>query len=180
MPGVSDHVLVLARVELPTPQESSFVRKVWHYGRANWPLLRRSLRETSWQFLKRDDMNTDDMALFFRDIVMNSANQFIPSRFITNTKSTHPWINSTCLDALKERLLANHTPREADAVRRCSEVFLNERRKFEEQSRIKLLALKPGSKAWWGQTNSLMGKATKCTRIPPLKKDNVWHRSAGE
>ena len=59
----------------------SYMRKVWHYDRANTRLIRRTISEFPWyELLKKHDPNWQ--VEFFNNTILNIMSNFIPNDYI--------------------------------------------------------------------------------------------------
>ena len=82
------------------PKEEQVERELWNWKQANWEGLNEELEHTDW---KRVLFNTEsrepskahaDAAVErFTSYLLDRAKQYVPVRTVTDTKSTHPWLN---------------------------------------------------------------------------------------
>ena len=87
---LADHCGVLARVEVPTPQETVVTREVWCYKRAKWNLLKEKFKKTDWAEVLQGDGHA--AAHNLTDYLLKAAKACIPKRRLNQTKSSHPWL----------------------------------------------------------------------------------------
>ena len=94
----------------------------------------------------------------------------IPEKMIREKKkSTHPWLTDRATNCVAEKMSAVGADREEEAVKRCSQVILEERGEWRRKTREAMKKLKRGCKAWWSKAKKLMSLRQKASGIPALK-----------
>ena len=84
------------------------------------------------------------MAKVFEETIRQTLRELVPTKTISNTSSSHPWLNDRCRSAIDKKLDALGTDQEVIARDHCSQVLLEEHDNFLERTRKKLSKL-PGS-----------------------------------
>ena len=57
---------------------------------------------------------------------------------------------------------------------RCSRILNEERQKYVQRLKEKLMSLPKGSKQWWKINRELLNKKGKVSSIPSLKNEKTW------
>ena len=109
------------------------------------------------------------------DKLVELLDRFVPSKQICALKSSHPWLNDRCRNALARKRAASGTDAFLDARDECSRTLADEYNKYVSRMRARLGELSSSSHAWWRLSDSLMMKRTSASSIPPLKRtDGSW------
>ena len=167
LPPISDHSLVLAELDLEVPESQKRKRKVWKYGQADWDGLRKYFEQIDWGMIVTGDADT--AALSFTDNVLAGARLYIPSKWIEEKKSSHPWLNDRVESMVKRKIDATGTPFARRAIEECSEVMKEEFAKYLEKEKTRLRKVRKGSKGWWSKSRRLLRQKAKICSIPALK-----------
>ena len=110
---------------------------------------------------------------------MEVLESLVPTKTITTSSKTHPWLNDRCRQAIDQKLAAHGTLQEIEMRDRCSQILTEEYDKHLNRVRQKLSRLPRSSRSWWKLANSLAGKRSKSSGIQPLQKpDGEWVRTA--
>ena len=177
--GISDHKVVLGSVDVGVSRQEAASREVFLFGQAPWPAIRKRLQEHKWED-EFADLNADDTAKVFEETILKILRELVPTKIISNTASSHPWLNERCRNAIDRKLDAFGTDQEVSARDHCSKVLLEEHCKYLNRTRKKLSKLPGSSKGWWRLSNALAGKRTKHNGVQPLKKHDGWARTCSE
>ena len=177
--GISDHQVVLGFVDVGVSSQETVSREVFDFGQASWAAIRKRFRDHGWDDAFADS-NADDMAKVFEETIRQTLRELVPTKTISNTSSSHPWLNDRCRSAIDKKLDALGTDQEVIARDHCSQVLLEEHDNFLERTRKKLSKLPGSSKGWWRFSNALAGKRTKTSGVQPLKWNNEWARTSSE
>jgi len=177
LPLIADHKGVLVKLPLPEFLEVQNTRMAWQLSRANWKALERDLRAFDWTMLERG--TAEDALNNFLEILWQSLLKHIPRKQIVNKKSTHPWLNDRCKNAIKKKNSAEGTVHFEKEQRLCTRILGEERAKYIEATKIKLANLPKGSKEWWRINRELMHKKAKVSSIPVLRDSTgTWITNA--
>ena len=151
------------------PKVEEVQRVVCNYKSANWNKLRLDIAAEAWACLQNVDVNTStfDFAGRLRELVYHT----IPKRVMVDVKGTHPWIDQRLLRLVAARNRALGTPEEQRAIQTCSEEMLAARKDYERRTKIALLEMSPGSKAWWKKSWELLNQKATATTIPALRQN---------
>ena len=185
-PQLADHRMVLATVQLEVPKVVEVPRECWVWSKANWGALKDELGKTNWDnllFLGEEafDDLAEEAVRRFTTHVLEVARKHVPVHLRNVKKSTHPWLNQTCLTLVQKARAAENTPEHAERLRECSEGVLAEFHKYVARTKERLKQLPKSSKAWWKLTKNLQNKAEKNSSVPALKReDGTWAQEALE
>ena len=177
LPGVADHRLVTAKLQLTAPKELTLQRLVWDFGKANWTRLKELLAEERWDFL--EVLQPDEGTEVLTAKLLEHLRACVPHRELAEKKRSHPWLTSRVLQLVEEKRAAAGTNQERAAAEACSEGILQEYRSYVQRVRIEMGQLKAGSKKWWIKSQELLqGKGKTCS-IPALKSaQGEWETTA--
>ena len=170
LPKLQDHSLVLATVALGVPREYVEQRERWVYSKANWKGLRRALADTNWNFVEEAE-DTDQAQATLTAQILSTARKYIPVSTEPLKKSTHPWMNTRCLELVASKRAAEGTEAYQRKLEDCSKGVLEEYHKYVEKLRKQLKELPRSSKKWWKLAKcATAGEAVRGS-VPPLKDD---------
>ena len=85
----------------------------------------------------------------FTSYLLDRAKQYVPVRTVTDTKSTHPWLNERCFQAVLKKRAAEGTTEYQACLQERSRTFLEEYRAYVAKTKEKLRSLPRSSKLWW-------------------------------
>ena len=109
--------------------------------------LKGELHAIDWSELKNG--TAEHAVSYFLDVLWTLLIKYIPRKDIECTKSSHPWLNSRCRDALTKKNNAEGTDGYDAISKSCGDVLRDERQKYVERLKAKMTALPRGSKQWW-------------------------------
>lgn len=177
-PSICDHAVVTASFKFNVPLIKHVQRTLWDFKRSNWSKLRSALSDMKWSDVITG--NPDSAAKAFADIILSTASANIPRRIATVAKSSHPWINEKCIEAISKKCQAHGTDTFQEASIRCSQTLQAEFTCFVERCSSTLKSLSKGDKKWWKITRALMFHKNKVSGIPPLfdREEQVWVHEA--
>ena len=102
----------------------------------------------------------------------------IPRKLKRMQKSSLPWLNDTCYQAINAKHEAERSTDYNEIAKHCRHVLLGERQKYMAQLRQKMESLPRSSKRWWSLNKQLLHKQAAPALFPPLKnKAGTWCRS---
>ena len=122
-------------------------RKVWDYKKADWDLLKDSIEEEKWDFLRSLDPNVATVA--FTEKLLAYAEASIGRKNVTETKSTHPWMTPEIVQCIADKHASEGTDQEKHLTEICSQTILEARIAFIQSTRAELKSMKHGSNLWW-------------------------------
>ena len=108
LPQIADHNAVLFETKFSIPVSQFSSRLLWDYSKADWAGLQGHFSSLDWSWI--DDLEPNDAAVRITNIILDSAHKFIPSNSKGTFKSTHPWINSRCVQLVQAKVEAEGTP----------------------------------------------------------------------
>ena len=172
-PKIADHAFIVATISFKVPQRVEVEREFWQFNKADWKGLNTFFNTTDWHTIVGDDVDTATAKI--TDYIISAARRFIPVSLRTVYKSTHPWVNKRCKDAVEAKRNAEGTPSYGDTLKACSEVILEEFNMYVARTREKMKNLPRGSKRWWTMSKTLASRSDKNSNVPPLKTtDKEW------
>ena len=138
LPQIADHKSVL--VELPVPEitEVSISREVWKLKAADWTKINAELVNADWRPLKNG--TAEDGLKYFLDVLWACLITHIPREKVVRKRSSHPWLNSKCREAIHQKNQAENTDTFKAASETCSQTLLEERAKYVEKLKAKFAA----------------------------------------
>ena len=144
LPLIADHNAVLVKLPLPEVLEKSFTRTVWDLRKAEWSAIEHELTVFDWSALRQG--TAEDSLSYFLEVLWNVLIKHIPRKDIVSRKSTHPWMNERCRNALVQKNNAEGTNRfEAERLR-CIQILGEERVSYVQSIKLKLQNLRRHSK----------------------------------
>ena len=172
LPLIADHNAVLVKLPLPEVLEKSFTRTVWDLRKAEWSAIEHELTVFDWSALRQG--TAEDSLSYFLEVLWNVLIKHIPRKDIVSRKSTHPWLNERCRNALVQKNNAEGTNRfEAERLR-CIQILGEERVSYVQSIKLKLQNLRRHSKQWWRINRELLRKKASMSSIPTLRDESGW------
>ena len=172
-PPISDHNLVIAKINLKVPERERFSSEVWQFRNADWESLCNKLWETNWDYF--NDLDPHLAATSLNNAILDAADECIPKRILQETKSTHPWLNDKIEQLVDEKRKAQGTPQEREASEACSAGILQEHQAYARKCAEDLRSLKPGNKSWWAKARQSKDLKPKLSSIPALNdEEGQW------
>ena len=178
LPQIADHNAVLFETKFSIPVSQFSSRLLWDYSKADWAGLQVHFSSLDWSWI--DDLEPNDAAVRITDIILDSAHKFIPSNSKGTFKSTHPWINSRCVQLVQAKVEAEGTPLYRETAELCSRGLLEEYFKYIERTRTLLKSLPSGSKLYWKVSKRLLMRPESCSTLPTLRDNDGWARTSQE
>ena len=184
-PGLSDHSVVVGTIDVAVESKQEHSRELYDFGKASWTSIRSSLRDTGWDAIFAET-TVDTAAALLEDRLLSVLDATVPRKVVREAKSTHPWLNDTCRHAIGEKVSAVGTPMETMKRDECTNVLLQEQRKYVARIKDKLRRMPQSSRGWWRLAKALAGKRSKAVSVQALKAEtsdasaNTWARKAGK
>ena len=150
------------------PVYESITRTVWDFQRAHWEKLREHLRNIDWASLLNEQEVDESVERFCRKI-QTECEEHIPRKIISNSKTSHRWLDEECYEAIRRKCAASGTDEFGSAERDSSEVLKRAFLSYQNDLRERLSNLKSSSKEWWRLNRELLNRKCKPSSIPPLK-----------
>ena len=172
LPKVADHSMLLVTLEIPHPSARFITRQVWDFKKADWDGLKTSIRNIEWHALLNG--GADEAARTMTETLLSNARRFIPQRQLREEKSSHPWINDRCREAISVKNQADGSDKFKAACESCTVILQQEYAKYLQSLQDRLKGLPKMSKQWWDVNRQLMHNAPARETIPPLKVDGDW------
>ena len=96
------HQIIYCNINFNMPSAPSYIRKVWHYNRANTRLIRRTISEFPWYgHLKNHDPNWQVEC--FNNTILNIMSNIIQNDYIKIQPKDPPWITSEIKRLIKKQ-----------------------------------------------------------------------------
>jgi len=171
-PQIADHRAILIRLPFPEISEVTVARTVWLLKKADWNSLEEELGKIHWDPLQRG--TAEDALNYFLDVLWTSLLKHIPRKAIQTKHSSHPWLNSRCREAIALKNASEGTDAFPTADAQCSQVLREERAKYVEKLKAKLVSLPRSSKQWWRINRELLHRKAKPSSIPPMRDGSAW------
>ena len=176
------HCPVFGILKFSKPKVKAFKRHIWSYDKGNYELLRNKARDTDWDSLR--DENIDTYATNISNSILAIASERIPNKSITVKPSDPPWITSGLERQIRKRRRAyrkakatNQSHHWAKFKRLRNEVTTLIRHcKQQHTDKItqKLKSENLSSKDWWSTLKAFISPHTH-SDIPPLESNgNVY------
>ena len=121
-----------------------------------------------------NNMNVDEMERYLHAKINEVVLRYVPRRIIRESRSAHPWMNETCLNAIRVKLAKTGSDEQVFAASECSRILFAEYLAYVCRTRDKLRTVKRGSKLWWELTSEITCASTKCSQNPALKSLTGW------
>ena len=164
------------------PKVRAFKRHIWSYDKGNYELLRNKARDTDWDSLR--DENIDTYATNISNSILTIASECIPNKSITVIPSDPPWITSGLKRQIRKRRRAyrkakatNQSHHWAKFKRLRNEVttlIRNCKQQHTNKITQKLKSENLSSKDWWSTLKAFISPHTH-SDIPPLESNgNVY------
>ena len=158
-PIIANHNAVLVQLPLPEVFEKSFTRAVWDLRRVDSSKIEHELTVFDWSSLRQG--TAEESLNYFLEVLWNLLIKYIPRKDIVSRKSTHPWLNERCRNALVQKNGAERTSRFEAERFRCIQIFGEERAK-----QLKLQNLRRHNKQWWRINRELFRKKASMSSVP--------------
>ena len=104
LPYISDHKGLLLKLPMPEVLEKTVSREVWVLSKADWSSLHDDLTNFDWTPLSKG--SAEDSLIFFLEVLWLHLAKYIPRKTTHNKKSSHPWLNQKCKDAIARKKIA--------------------------------------------------------------------------
>ena len=178
------HQITYCKVNFNTPPPPPFERNIWHYDRANIPLLKRSLLRFPW--LQHLNINQDPnwQVKTFTKYFLNIMANFIPNETKRIIPRDPPWITKPLKTLLnrKNRFFKKykrHGYKLEDKVRlenfrkECQDAVETAKLTYLTNMGKKLNNPNTSQKSYWKIINKVMNKC-KAPKIPPLLVNGIF------
>ena len=169
------HEVTYCKVNFNIPPPTPFERKIWHYDRANIPLLQRSMFKFPWLLHLNINQNPNLQVKTFTKIFLNVTN-FIPNEIKISIPCDTPWITKPLKTMLRKNKFFKNCKRQCykleDKVRlenirkECQEAVENAKLPYLANMGKKLNNPNISQKSDLQIVNKVMNKC-KAPKIPP-------------
>ena len=142
--AIADHKAILAHVPLPEVTEKTICRYSWKLGQANWKELEKDLQEIDWQILLQG--TAQNAMTYLLEMISLCLQEHIPYRKTIQKKSSHPWINERCKEAIAKKNTAEGSADFEAQRKKCTEVLAEEYQNYLALLREKIATIPRWSK----------------------------------
>ncbi len=168
LPEISDHKVVCVDVEVAVPAFETKRRRVWDFKRASWKRLQDDIKAFRWAELL-DDAAPNASVSAFCNKLEDLCDQHIPRKWISESSSSHPWLDEECYRAIEAKCLASGKAEFAQRSLACSDTLTKAFLEYQHKLKTKIAELPRTSKEWWKHNRELLNRKTKASTIAPLK-----------
>ena len=159
-------------------------RKIWHYDKADFVAVKRSIEMFRWQEYPDSLICPNEQAKLLNGVLMNIYSNFIPHKVKTIRPHEEPWVTQTVKNFLRKK---NHAYRNFargghpdDKLGRLQSMISEGSRLIEDAKRNYFLKAGRmlvdrgiGSKKYWSVINTILNEA-KIPIIPPLLENGIF------
>ena len=122
------HQIVFTKLNLQIEYPPPYLREIWHYRAANTGLIRRAIKELTWERAFSNTSVNEKVDIFNRTI-LNILSNFIPHEIIVCDDKDPPWFNNRIKTLIQEKSASykiyRHNKDNPDLIYRLQ--FLQER-----------------------------------------------------
>ena len=161
-PKIADHSSILVKVPDAVETMNLRSRTIWQFDDVDGHAIERRINCFDWQVLTRGTV--DDALEIFTSLLEDLMHAHIPCKTKSVKKSTLPWLNEICYQAIRSKQEAVGLTNYNEVAAQCREVLLGERHKYLDRLKIRMQNLPRSSKRWWSLNKQLLNKQA----APPL------------
>ena len=172
------HEITFCKINFKIPPLPKFVRKVWHFNRAQTVFIKRAISEFPWEDELRRYQNPTHQVTLFTECILNIMSNFVPNEEKTNCPREPEWFNRNIKNLLRKQNkiykrykkdgYKNEDKLILDRLKKeCFEAITNAKEKHYRDLGTKLADPTTGQKIYWKIMNKFLNKC-KVPRIPPL------------
>ena len=101
-PGIADHYIVVAKVNVKTKLTKQVPRKIPLFKKTNWANFRSYMAEKKTEILSLQQQSVEEIWTAFKPTLQQGINQFVPIKNIGSKKSL-PWITQEIKRLIRKR-----------------------------------------------------------------------------
>ena len=172
------HQIVYCKMNFKIPPLPKYVRKIWHFNRANEKLISRAVSEFPWETLLRRYHDPNQQVNFFNETILNIMSNFVPNEVRTVRPQEPEWLNRNIKKMLKKQNMIfkkykrngykDEDKANLELVKKdCQEAIELAKDRYLKNLGAKLADPTTGPKSYWKILNKFLNKC-KIPRIPPL------------
>ena len=178
------HQIIFCRINFKIPPPPPFKRKIWKYGRANVPLIKRAISDYPWRLNLNSNPDPNCQVTLFTETILNIVSNFVPNETVKITPRDPPWITKPLKTLLnkQKRLYRNfkrHGYKPEDKIRvdnfnaDCMIAINNAKETYLGNIGNQLADPNTSQKTYWKILNKVMNKC-RAPKIPPLLVNNKF------
>ena len=177
------HQIIFAKVSFKLFLPSPYEREIWHYSRAQVPLIQRSIKNFDWS-RAFENLSINDQVELFNNTLINIFRNFIPHESIKCSYRDPPWLNKDIKNALRhknriyKRYISGGRKQEDESCLRetselVSNLITNAKSSYFTNLGKRLNDPLTGPKTYWSILKRLMNKV-KIPSVPPLLVNDIF------
>ena len=97
------HEIIFCKINFKIPTLPKYVRKIWHFNRANIDLIRRAINEFEWVTKLRNYRNPNDQVDLLNKSILNIMSNFVPNEVKTVCPRDPEWLDSDIKKSLRNQ-----------------------------------------------------------------------------
>ena len=170
------HCPIYIILKFSKPRNTSFERHIWYYDKGDYNALRNKARQTDWDSLHDNDINT--YANNISNQIVDIAAECIPNKTVRIKPSKPPWITTYIKRYIRKRKRtykkAKGTNSHQDWQKfktlrnKTTQIIRDAKQTFYDNIAAKLTSNSISSKGWWSILKSFIKPNNKAS-IPPIE-----------
>ena len=172
------HQITFCKLNFKIPPPPKYLRKIWHYGRAQSEHIKKSISEFPWLEQLKNLPNPSHQVSLLNNTILNIMSNFVPNEEKIFRPSDPPWFNKNIRSALKKHnklykkfVKSGSLPEDKlaweNSKLEISSTILQSKETYLKEQGEKLADPSTSSKTYWKILNGFLNKC-KVPRIPPL------------
>ena len=176
------HCPIYVIVKFSKPRNTSFERHIWYYDKGDYNALRNKARQTDWDSLHDNDINT--YANNISNHIVDIAAECIPNKTVRIKPSEPPWITTYIKRYIRKRKRSYKKAKRTNSHQdwqkfktlrnKTTQIIRDAKQTFYDNIAAKLTSNSISSKGWWSILKSFIKPNNKAS-IPPIEdNDQVY------
>ena len=176
-PFHSDHCTVTAEITFKTYKTQAYKKTIWKYEQANLHSIQTKMDSFDWSFISNDD-NMNLINEKFNDILISTAEEFIPKVTFTVRPNDKPWMDGVIRKNMRQRdrlyhkaknkKTEHHWQRYRDKRNEVIQMIRDAKKSYMQKLQDKLADPNLPSKNWYKIANDVTKMKNKSNPPPPL------------
>ena len=113
------------------------------------------------------NLGADKAAETLQNEILAAAKEFVPSKILKETKSTHPRINERVMKLVRLKHNAENTTQAGVAREACSRGLKEEFEKYVSREKEALQKAPKATKGWWTKSGRLLRQRARTQQFQP-------------
>ena len=175
------HCPIYVMLKFSKPKNTSFERHTWYYDKGDYNALRNKARQTDWDSLHDNDINT--YANNIGNQIVDLAAECIPNTTVRIKQSEPPWITTYIKRYIRKRKRtykkAKRTNSHQDWQKfkilrnKTTQIIRDAKQTFYDNKAAKITSNSISSKGWWSILKSFIKPKNKAS-IPPIEDNDQF------